>query len=226
MARLRVPLGLMAIGYLAVAWVVFEWPPPVQLLTHGLSPGAKLTGRERHVGDLLFVEVAPGCFPMGSHIECRNEGNVLAFCRLAGLDMAEGDPHDGPECPRHWVEIRETFWITKERVPERLDWLAAARYARRLGESHGCEVRLASEAEWEFLARAGLLDGDGREWCADRWFGSYRDGPVDERPRTGERTGSTTFLRVVRSPNARPAWRDAGVSQEYPFRLVARFPGE
>lgn len=226
MARLRGPLFFLAIGYFAVAWIVCEWPPPDLLLKHGLTPGARLTGQERRVGDLVFVEVAHGCFLMGSHIECRNQGNLAAFSRLVGLDTGEGDVHDGPECPRHWVEIREAFWITKDRLPKRLDWMEAARYARRLGERHDCEIRLPSEAQWEYLARAGLLDGDGREWCADRWFGSYRDGPDDERPRTGKRTGSTTFLRVVRSPNARPAWRDAGVSQEYPFRLVATFAGE
>ena len=160
---------------------------------------------------MTLVRIEPGTFPMGSAIS-RDLWN---------------------EQPVHEVTISRPFFITETEVTAEqfrrfrkdfegtaafapyaagVSWGDAVAFARWLSEKEGRPYRLPTEAEWEYVARAGsdepsaaprdlgqpnawgvknMLSGP-REWCHD-WFGEYPDqSQVDP---VGPATGSTRIVR-------------------------------
>jgi formylglycine-generating enzyme required for sulfatase activity len=126
-----------------------------------------------------------------------------------------GFPWQGVEKPKHRVAITRGFYIGKYEVTqsqheavtganpsswkepnrpvEQMSWDDAVEFCRLASERTGKEVRLPTEAEWEYACRAGST----REWC----FGN-------ERERLGEyawyksNSGDRTHAVGQKKPNA------------------------
>lgn len=106
------PLVLLLLGGSGViAWTFLGWPPSRLVLKYGIPPYCAPTGKTMEVEGIDFVEIGPGCFRMGSHHLCE-EGNLLGrVSAIVGLDWGTPPRHDSNECPPHWVEFEQRFWI-------------------------------------------------------------------------------------------------------------------
>ncbi|MEN8152078.1 MAG: formylglycine-generating enzyme family protein [Planctomycetota bacterium] len=186
-------------GILVVTWRVCDWPPPRLILKYGLPPAGGPTGRRMTVEGMEFIELSAGYFRMGSHTGCTETSLIDEIRRLLGSGTALSRRHAGYECPPHWVEIPHPIWVGRSEVTnlqyERFDreherceysmgdhdpvvdvsWEDAVRFCSWLLRETGKTVRLPSEAEWEFVARAGdsshSSDGVGKsELDGHAWF--------------------------------------------------------
>ena len=157
-------------------------PGPEKELTLDLGDGVTME----------LVAIRPGQFAMGSPQEER------------GRDTDEG--------PRHRVRISEPFYMGKYEVTqaqfeavmgenpaafkgadnpvESVSWQLAKEFCQKLGQLVGHEVRLPTEAEWEYACRAGTRTvysfGDDLDSIGDHaWYGGNSDGkthPVGQKP--------------------------------------------
>jgi len=186
-----------------IVWMVNDWPPPRLILKYGFPPTGGPTGNKRVIEGIEFVELKPGYFRMGSHYLCE-EGDLLGWiCAPFGLSWGIPPKHRN-ECPVHWVEFEEGFWIAttevtnaqyERLVPEYERWLVlgdrdpvvevsweeAKRYCALLSEKSGLRIRLPSESEWECACRAGskweFCSGDDMKALERHaWF----DGDLDQ----------------------------------------------
>ncbi|MCU0724642.1 MAG: formylglycine-generating enzyme family protein [Planctomycetes bacterium] len=170
-------VGVLVLVAMA-AWSVFELPPPMLVLRYGLPPTGGPTGRRVEIEGVIFVELRPGYFRMGSHARCDGGDLRGRIGAVFGFTWGRPATHSS-ECPRHWVELRRAFWIAKAEVtteqfrrfgahlvrdrPVSLDpkpvtellWDDARRYCEWLATRGPLEVRLPTESEWEFACRAG-----------------------------------------------------------------------
>ena len=156
-----------------------------------VSLRAERTGSMVNSLGMKLVRIEPGSFPMGSEIS---------------RDLWS-------EQPVHDVTISRPFYITETEVSVEqfrrfrktfagtpgfapyvagVSWTDAVAFAEWLSRKEGKPYRLPTEAEWEYVARAGSDDPAGatrelgrpnawgaknmlsgpREWCRD-WFGEY-----------------------------------------------------
>jgi formylglycine-generating enzyme required for sulfatase activity len=151
----------------------------------------------QHTNDLgmAFVSILPGSFTRGSS---RQEPG-----------------HETSEAPRGEVRISRAFRIgvyqvTQEqyaavmasnpsrfdgcrRPVERVSWHEAAEFCRRLSEREGRPYRLPSEAEWEYVCRAGSATA----FC----FGD-EEGQVGHYAWYGGNSGESTREVGLKRPNA------------------------
>ncbi|HVZ64489.1 MAG TPA: SUMF1/EgtB/PvdO family nonheme iron enzyme [Lacunisphaera sp.] len=164
------------------------------------------------------------------------------------------------ERPVHTVTITHDFYISETEITAAqfsdfhedhedtsmfspyatgVSWDDATGYCRWLGEKEGTNYRLPTEAEWEYVARAGSaghfssgplppasgvanawgvknMHTDAAEWVED-WYGPYPEEPqVDP---VGSRTG---IGRVVRGGGLNMPYHDSGTNSKYPND--GRFP--
>jgi formylglycine-generating enzyme required for sulfatase activity len=162
-----------------LAWELADMPPLGFVLRYGYPSPMGPTGRTMEFEGVEFVEISPGYFRMGSHYFC-DEGDVVGRISAAvGLPWGKQPRHRGGECPVHWVEFENGFWIARTEITneqyERFDpeherpmympadrhpmvdvlWEDAKAHCAWLSERSGLSVRLPSEAEWECACRAG-----------------------------------------------------------------------
>jgi formylglycine-generating enzyme required for sulfatase activity len=160
---------------------------------------AAVPGTEREltldVGNGVTMEliaIRPGRFAMGSRGDER------------GRDTDEG--------PQHRVTITRPFYMGKYEVTqaqfeavmgenpsacpgadnpvEKVSWQAAREFCQKLGQRVGREVRLPTEAEWEYACRAGTRTiysfGDDPDAIDEHeWYAGNSDGkphPVGRKP--------------------------------------------
>ncbi|MBN1351404.1 SUMF1/EgtB/PvdO family nonheme iron enzyme [candidate division KSB1 bacterium] len=163
---------------------------------------------------IKLVDIKPGTFTMGSN---------------KGRDFWD-------EQPPHQVTISKAFRISETEItieqfrqfdPEYtgdprfaphasgISWYEAVAFCQWLSEQTGQPYRLPTEAEWEYVARAGTstpyssgetppapetanawgvknMHTGVREWCSD-WYGSYPDGAVKDP--VGPESGLTKVVR-------------------------------
>jgi len=214
----RVRRGIFAVlllGLGGAVWAALGWPPPHWILLHGLPPTGGPTGRTRKVEGVEFVEIEGGYYRKGSHHRCE-EGDLLGrLSSLVGLEAGTPPRHAGREhgeCPTEWVRVPGPIWVAETEVtngqlrrfgrgfpddrpdhPARVEVRPfVTRYLDWLSDRGGASVRLPTEEEWEYLARAG---SEG-EYC-------YGDDPakLDEHARFGNWSRGTWPVRS-RRPNA------------------------
>jgi len=214
----------------------------------GMGPGKKTAVRALPSGEnytnsvgIGFVRIKGGTFRMG---------RVNAADNVEGIDPGYSfvvDGGDWDEKPVHKVKIRGAFYISETEVTAEqyrqfdptfagsgyavgVNWHEAAAFAKWLSQQEGKPYRLPTEAEWEYVCRAGTtslfwsgsaapkagaanpwgvknMHGLPREWVLD-WHGTYLpDSQVDP---VGPAIG---MIKVVRGGgdayNARSASRQA-----------------
>jgi uncharacterized protein (TIGR02996 family) len=162
------------------------------LLAQGVRPaGPALTLDLPHGATMRLALVPPGTFWMGS---------------------PEDEPDRyGDEGPRHRVRLTKGFWIGtcpvtqgqwraltgerssnysgQERPVDQASWRECQHFCERLGGRLGREVRLPSEAEWEYACRAGtstrFYSGeDERALASAAWYAQNSNGeprPVGQK---------------------------------------------
>ena len=117
------------------------------------SPAAEALRREDE-GPQVEVKIAP--FWMGKHEVTWAEYDLYAFGKrppaAAGATPAGADAVSRPTPPY----VDESWGFGKGKQPAiGMTWHAAAEYCRWLSAKTGKSYRLATEAEWEYAARAG-----------------------------------------------------------------------
>jgi len=185
-----------------VVWRVADWPPPRLILKYGFPPTGGPTGRTKVIEGIEFVELEPGYFRRGSHHRCE-EGDLLGrISAVFGLSWGTPPRHVGGECPTRWVAVCKQLWVARTEVtnaqfarfrgrdlfwdeeqvefPCGVSWQQADSFCRWLATVSGFDVRLPSEAEWEYCCRAGRKGegpgGDpGRPLEDYAWFDGNSD---------------------------------------------------
>ena len=183
---------------------------------------------------MKFVQIEPGTFTMGFDKE--EPGGALKPEHTPREYLKSGN-YD--ESPRHEVRITKSFYISETEVtidqfrkfrPDfpgfkaKLDghpyvsgisWYDAVAFCKWLSDKEGKSYRLPTEAEWEYVCRAGMQTpfSSGQtppahetpnpwgiknmhtgvlEWCLD-WHGLYRDEPQTDP--VGPKHGWTKVVR-------------------------------
>ena len=92
------------------------------------------------------------------------------------------------------LDPEPSFFKGDNRPVELVSWFEAEEFCKRLARKTECEYRLPSEAEWEYVCRAGTentlslwrnnndgagqtIGGTDREWQGEILLGYYGDGP-------------------------------------------------
>jgi len=158
---------------------------------------------------LVMLRVEPGTFTMG----------------------AQGDRDHWTDAPPHQVALTQPFYISETEVTTEafrefrrdfrgnrkyepyaagVSWHEASAFCEWLSRREGKPYRLSTEAEWEYVARAGWQPGvrpqheqanplgvknmltGAREWCWD-WFGEY-----SFEPQTNPVGPASGFVKIVR----------------------------
>jgi formylglycine-generating enzyme required for sulfatase activity len=114
--------------------------------------------------DLELIHVAPGEFVMGSNNEFFGEAPAHAVTIRSGYFLGKY-----PITQAQWIAVMgdnpSAFGGSPMRPIDNVHWEQAAEFCRRLASQSGLEVRLPSEAEWEYACRAG--------GAAEYFFGSW-----------------------------------------------------
>jgi formylglycine-generating enzyme required for sulfatase activity len=148
MSRLRLPLLLLvaAIVFLAVSWVV--------ILRRGTGlEGPRVT---LDLGDgvtMDLVRIPAGSFMMGSDDDWEQERPVHQV--TISRDFYIGTHEVTQE---QWLAVMGTnpSGHSGGNLPvEMISWEDAVAFTEALSDRLGCEVRLPTEAEWEYACRAG-----------------------------------------------------------------------
>ncbi len=160
---------------------------------------------------MKLVRIEPGTFPMGSEIsrDLWNEQPVHEVTLSGPFLITETEV-----TVEQFRRFRKEFEGTSAFEPYAagVSWSDAVAFAEWLSKKEGKPYRLPTEAEWEYVARAGsddpsaatrdlgqpnawgvknMLSGP-REWCHD-WFGEYpAESQVDP---VGPASGSTRVVR-------------------------------
>jgi formylglycine-generating enzyme required for sulfatase activity len=193
---LLISLFLLLAGW--AAWTFFTLPPLRLVLRHGLPPSGGQTGRTVTIEGVLFVELAPCYFRMGS-THTAKKGDLLGVASsFLGLPYGK-QPKPSDEMPLRYIEFPDGFWIARTEVtnaqlerffPEfkrngystddrhpviAVPWRTADAYATWLAERSGLPLHLPSEAMWECACRAGSrteypTGDDPADLAAIAWF--------------------------------------------------------
>ncbi len=147
-------------------------PPPPPVVESG--PPANPRSGQIYIEpkiDMAFVWVPPGCFGMGSPEteKDRSANEVPHQVCLKGFWMGKFEVtnnqyrrfdanHDSGSYDTHDLNAPEQPVV-------RVKWQDAATYAGWLSEKTGLRIRLPTEAEWEYAARAGKTLS--RDWGED-----------------------------------------------------------
>ncbi len=144
---------------------------------------------------MALVRIAPGTFEMGV------DSTPLPAALLKGppgvIFDRPSDLGDYDEVPVHKVTITKSFWIGATEVTvaqyrqfrpdfrgnayyapyaSGVSWTDAAAFCEWLTRREGKPYRLPTEAEWEYVSRAGSVKNMGSEWVFD-WHGLYPSTP-------------------------------------------------
>jgi formylglycine-generating enzyme required for sulfatase activity len=161
-------------------------------------------------------------------------GSTMGSYTLTGETGVEKDQQ-----PKHQVTLSQPFYMGRNAVTQaqwqavmgsnpsyfkdcgfsdcafaRVSWNDAKDFINKLNQAHdGFKYRLPSEAEWEYVCRAGVSDDDTfrsnpnefgmydmeqghYEWCADWYHATYEGAPNDGSPWL---TGGEMTRRVLRT---------------------------
>jgi formylglycine-generating enzyme required for sulfatase activity len=166
-------------------------PVPGGTFTMGSPASEALRGEDE--GPQVKVQVAP--FWMGKLEVTWAEFDLFAFAKkappAAGSTPTGADAVSGPTPPY----ADESWGFGKDKQPALgMTWHAAAEYCRWLSAKTGKTYRLATEAEWEYAARAGTStpwsSGATAETLADvAWYAANSGG----KPHLGGQKKANAF---------------------------------
>jgi formylglycine-generating enzyme required for sulfatase activity len=191
--------ALLASCALLALSVSIDMPPSALLIRYGLVGSSVRNGRVENFDGIEFIEVHPGYFRMGSHDLCTPDSFLDRILLMFQLSPARRSSHISPECPPHWVEIPRAFWMARTEVTNaqyerfrpcyvrptcssfasgpavNMTWMDAREFCIWMSRRTARNVRLPTEAEWEFACRGGAtgafsFGNDPSELGAFAWF--------------------------------------------------------
>jgi len=166
---------------------------PVPGGTFQMGSPASEAGRGDDEGPQVTVKVAP--FWMGRLEVTWAEYDLYAFARRPRLEPGQ-TPTGADAVSRPTPPYADESWgFGKDKQPAiGMTWHAAAEYCRWLSVKTGKTYRLATEAEWEYAARAGTTtawsSGGAASALADvAWYAGNSEG----KPHPGGQKKANTF---------------------------------
>ena len=161
---------------------------PMQLALTPVTANAGWTPFEQDFEGVTMVLVPAGCFDMGSEDGGENEQPVHEVCFNEPFWIDEYEVTNAQFAQFNGVAASQSAWTDANRPRERITWFEARDFCTLR------EVRLPTEAEWEYAARGpdNLVYPWGNEFVADNTV--YDGNSGSQTAEVGSRAGGASWV--------------------------------
>lgn len=151
---------------------------------------------------MKMIAVDKASFKMGGgNIELRPDGLPVHMVSITNAFYISEEPVTTEDFKMFYQEVygKDPDVVSYRGFVQSVSWYEAAKFCDWLSEKEGTSCRLATEAEWEYVARNSrqlgvdrMCDIHMREWCFD-WYDVYND--LEQEDPAGPDSGLTKVVR-------------------------------